>query len=431
MEKILTNNIQSNLVGVVDVPGDKSISHRAIMIGSIAYGITEIDGCLLGADCLATIDCFRKMGVQIDISEDKVVVYGVGLHGLNAPNGILNAKNSGTTVRLMSGILAGQPFEATITGDESLKKRPMKRISVPLSKMGANFLFLDEDAHLPYTIKGDTLKGKTHITKVASAQVKSALMLAGLYADCPTTVIEPTQSRNHSELMLEYFGAELKQPNSCEVSIRPNPRLMGQSVTVSGDISSAAYFMVAGLICEGSDIVMRNVNINPTRAGIIKVIEAMNGSIALENIRKISNEEVADIHVRYSPSLTGTTISGDIIPTLIDEIPVIAVLAACAKGKTIIADAKELKVKESNRIDTVVEGLEAMGATIKATDDGMVINGGEQLFGAKINTQKDHRIAMAFAIANLVCKGSVILDDATCVDISFPGFFEILDKLLS
>ena len=429
MNKTLINNIQSNLRGDITVPGDKSISHRAIMLGSIAYGVTEIDGFLMGADCLATIDCFRKMGIQIEVNNDKVLVYGDGLHGLKEPDGILDAKNSGTTARLLSGILAGQPFESTLTGDSSLKKRPMKRVTVPLSKMGAEFLFLDENEHLPYTIKGGKLMGKTHITNMSSAQVKSSLLLAGLYADCPTTVIETSQSRNHSELMLEYFGADLKVTDKCEVSIKPEPRLIGQHVIISGDISSATYFIVAGLICEGSDILIRNVNINPTRAGIIKVVEAMNGSIALKNMRTVSNEEVADIHVCYSPNLTGTTISGDIIPTLIDEIPAIAVLAACAKGKTIIADATELKVKESNRIDTVVNGLDAMGATIKSTDDGMVINGGEQLFGAKITTQKDHRIAMAFGIANLVCKGSVILDDANCVDISFPNFFEILNNL--
>ena len=253
MDKILQEGIISNLKGDITVPGDKSISHRAIMLGSIASGLTEIDNCLLGEDCLATIDCFRKMGVTIDISGDKVTVHGVGLNGLHEPSGILDAKNSGTTARLLSGILAGQPFESTLTGDSSLKKRPMKRVTVPLSKMGADFLFLDENEHLPYTIKGGKLMGKTHITNMSSAQVKSSLLLAGLYADCPTTVIETSQSRNHSELMLEYFGADLKVTDKCEVSIKPEPRLIGQHVIISGDISSATYFIVAGLICEGSD----------------------------------------------------------------------------------------------------------------------------------------------------------------------------------
>lgn len=429
MEKILKEGIQHNLTGEITVPGDKSISHRAIMLGSIAHGITKIDNFLMGEDCLSTIECFRKMGVEIDVNSDNVIVSGVGLNGLKEPSGILDAGNSGTTTRLISGILAGQRFKSTITGDDSLKTRPMRRIIEPLSKMGAKFLCINNDGYLPFTISGGNLKGIAYESKVASAQVKSACLLAGLYADCPTTVIEPSQSRNHSELMLEYFGADIKCHSKTEVSIKPNPRLMGQHVIVPSDISSAAYFMVAGLICEGSDILIKNVNINPTRAGIINVIQDMNGNISLENIRKQSNEEVADIHVTYSPDMRGTTIGGDIIPTLIDEIPVIAVLATFAKGKTIIKDAAELKVKESNRIDTVVNGLEAIGANVKACDDGMVIYGGVPLFGAKIETKKDHRIAMAFAIANLISKGSIILDDGDCVAISFPDFYDKLDMI--
>ncbi len=429
MEKILKEGIQHNLTGEITVPGDKSISHRAIMLGSIAHGITKIDNFLMGEDCLSTIECFRKMGVEIDVNSDNVIVSGVGLNGLKEPSGILDAGNSGTTTRLISGILAGQRFKSTITGDDSLKTRPMRRIIEPLSKMGAKFLCINNDGYLPFTISGGNLKGIAYESKVASAQVKSACLLAGLYADCPTTVIEPSQSRNHSELMLEYFGADIKCHSKTEVSIKPNPRLMGQHVIVPSDISSAAYFMVAGLICEGSDILIKNVNINPTRAGIINVIQDMNGNISLENIRKQSNEEVADIHVTYSPDMRGTTIGGDIIPTLIDEIPVIAVLATFAKEKTIIKDAAELKVKESNRIDTVVNGLEAIGANVKACDDGMVIYGGAPLFGAKIETKKDHRIAMAFAIANLISKGSIILDDGDCVAISFPDFYDKLDMI--
>ena len=429
MEKILKEGIQHNLTGEITVPGDKSISHRAIMLGSIAHGITKIDNFLMGEDCLSTIECFRKMGVEIEVNSDNVIVSGVGLNGLKEPSGILDAGNSGTTTRLISGILAGQSFKSTITGDDSLKTRPMKRIIEPLSKMGAKFLCINEDGYLPFTISGGEIKGIAYESKVASAQVKSACLLAGLYADCPTTVIEPSQSRNHSELMLEYFGADIKCHSKTEVSIKPNPRLMGQHVIVPSDISSAAYFMVAGLICEGSDILIKNVNINPTRAGIINVIQDMNGNISLDNIRKQSNEEVADIHVTYSPDMNGTTIGGDIIPTLIDEIPVIAVLATFAQGKTIIKDAAELKVKESNRIDTVVNGLDAIGANVKACDDGMVIYGGAPLFGAKIETKKDHRIAMAFAIANLICKGSIILDDGDCVAISFPDFYDKLDMI--
>lgn len=431
MKKTLNDNIQKNLRGEILCPGDKSISHRAIMLGSIAYGITKIDNCLLSADCLATIDAFRQMGVKIEIKDSTVIINGVGLHGLKQPNKILNAKNSGTTTRLLSGILSGQTFTSTITGDSSLIKRPMKRVIEPLSAMGANILCTQNDNYLPMTITGSKLKGISYTTNVASAQVKSAILLAGLYADCPSTVIEPSQSRNHSELMLEYFGANIKCHSKTEVSIKPDPRLMGQHITVSSDISSAAFFMVASLICEGSEILIKNVNINQTRAGIINVIQDMNGNISLENIRKVSNEDVADIHVSYSPNLTGTTIGGNIIPTLIDEIPIIAILATQANGKTIIKDASELKVKESNRIETVVTGLDNMGAIIKSTDDGMVIEGKSKLYGANISTRDDHRIAMAFSIANLVCKGSVILDNSSCVDVSFPDFFTTLNSLLN
>ena len=281
MKKTLKEGIQKDLKGEITVPGDKSISHRAIMLGSISHGVTEIDNFLMGEDCISTINCFRKMGVDINVSNNKVIVTGVGLNGLKEPRGILDAGNSGTTTRLISGILAGQSFKSTITGDDSLKTRPMKRIIEPLSKMGAKFLCMNNDGYLPFTISGGSLKGITYNSNVASAQVKSACLLAGLYADCSTTVIEPSQSRNHSELMLEYFGANLKCHSTTEVSIKPNPRLMGQHVIVPSDISSAAYFMVAGLICEGSDILIKDVNINSTRAGIIRVIQDMNGNISL------------------------------------------------------------------------------------------------------------------------------------------------------
>lgn len=428
MNNILKNEISENLIGEINVPGDKSISHRAIMIGSIANGKTTITNFLKSEDTLATIDCFKKLGIKIIEENNTITVYGKGLDGLKEPSGILDAKNSGTTTRLLSGILSGQNFKSTITGDESLKKRPMSRIITPLSKMGATFIPLSDDNHLPFTIIGGNIKGSQINSPIASAQVKSACLFAGLYGDCPTVFKAPAKSRNHTEIMLKAFGAGIKIDDN-EIIIKQRPNLVGQNIIVPNDISSAAYFMVAGLITKGSNICIKNVNTNPTRAGIINVIQEMNGNISLHNPRKQCGEDVCDIYVSYSPNLKGIEIGGEIIPKLIDELPIIAILATQATGKTIIKDAYELRVKESNRIDVMVENLSNMGATIKPCDDGMVINGKTQLYGANIKTYNDHRVAMSFAIANLICKGSVILDNPSCVNISFPNFYEILDSL--
>ena len=414
---------KKHLRGEIRVPGDKSISHRGIMLGSLAEGDTHLHGFLEGADCLSSIACFQKMGIEIERDGSNVTIHGKGLHGLTKPSEILDAGNSGTTTRLMSGILAGQDFSSTITGDDSLRTRPMKRVITPLSEMGASIK--SHDGCLPMTVTGGHLHGIDYISPVASAQVKSCVLFAGLYADGKTSVTEPAISRNHTELMLRGFGASVKTDEEKHyVEVEPEPVLYGQDITVPGDISSAAYFLVAGLICEDADILIKNVNINPTRAGILKVIEDMGGNISYTDRRTVSGEEVADINVRTS-SLHGTTVEGDIIPTLIDELPVIAVMAAYADGTTVIRDAAELRVKESDRIATVTENLRAMGCDITPTDDGYIINGGRPLHGASIRTYKDHRIAMSFAVAALNADGETTLDAPSCVNISYPGFFSV------
>lgn len=418
----------NSLRGEVTVPGDKSISHRAVMFGAIASGITEITNFLKGADCLSTIDCFRRLGIHIEEEKELIRIHGKGLNGLSAPSDILDTGNSGTTTRLISGILAAQPFTTLLTGDASIEKRPMKRIMEPLSMMGARITSVNGNGCAPLRITGKPLKGIHYHSKVASAQVKSAILLAGLYAKGETRVTEPVVSRNHTELMLQSFGADVHTEGTTAV-IKPLPRLEGRKVKVPGDISSAAYFIAAGLIVPGSDIIIKNVGINPTRAGIIKAAKAMGGRITLLN-EDYSGEPTADIHVTYS-ELEGTIIEGDIIPTLIDELPIIAIMAAAAKGTTVIRDAAELKVKESNRIQVMVENLDAMGCRITGTEDGMIIEGGAALHGALIRPYMDHRIAMSFAIASLIAEGETEITDSSCVTISYPDFYAHLQSLYS
>ena len=416
----------NSLKGNVTIPGDKSISHRAVMFGSIAKGNTKITGFLQGADCLSTISCFSKMGINIENNGDTVIVHGKGLHGLSKPDSILDVGNSGTTTRLISGILAGQNFTSTLDGDASLRKRPMKRIITPLTQMGANITDSNNGC-APLTINGSNLTGIHYNSPVASAQIKSCVLLAGLYANGTTSVTEPSLSRNHTELMLKSFGADISSDN-LTATIVPGMELFGQEVHVPGDISSAAYFIAAGLIVPNSEILIKNVGINPTRDGIIKVCQAMGGDITICNERTAGGEPVADLLVRSS-NLHGTEIKGDIIPTLIDEIPIIAILAAYAQGTTIIADAAELKVKESNRIDVMVNNLSKMGADITGTEDGMIINGGKTLHGAVIDTYLDHRIAMSFAIAALNAEGITTINDADVVTVSYPEFYKDLELL--
>ena len=413
----------SNLKGELQIPGDKSISHRAVMFGSLAKGTTKITHFLEGADCLSTISCFRKMGITIEKSGDEVLVHGKGLHGLTAPTKILDVGNSGTTTRLISGILAGQNFSSELIGDASIQSRPMKRIMIPLLSMGADIQSLKGNGCAPLRIKGRPLKAIHYNSPVASAQVKSCVLLAGMYADGITSVTEPVLSRNHTELMLNYFGARVTSQGTT-ASICPEPVLTAREIQVPGDISSAAYFIAAGLLAPGSEILLKNVGVNPTRDGLLRVCKAMGADITLLNVKE-DGEPTADLLIRTS-SLHGTTVGGEIIPTLIDEIPMIAVMAAFAQGTTIIRDAQELKVKESDRIAVMVDNLKRMGADIEATDDGMIIHGGKPLHGAVIDSHLDHRIAMSFAVAGSICDGPLSISGGECVNISYPDFYKDL-----
>lgn len=417
---------KNRIRGELSIPGDKSISHRAVMFGALSQGTTEVTGFLQGADCLSTISCFNRLGIEIENTSEKILIHGKGLHGLTAPSEVLDVGNSGTTTRLISGILAAQPFETILDGDASIRKRPMKRIMTPLQMMGADIKSRLDNGCAPLLIHGKPLKGIHYDSPVASAQVKSSVLLAGLYADGLTSVTEPVLSRNHSEIMLQYFGAKVSSVGTT-ATIWPEPDLFGQKVNVPGDISSAAYFIAAGLLVPDSELLIKNVGINPTRDGILKVALAMGADITLLNENR-DGEPTADLLVRSS-SLHGTTVAGDLIPTLIDEIPIICVMAACAEGTTIIRDAAELKVKESDRIAVMVSQLSAMGVDIVGTDDGMIIHGGKPLHGAEIQTFMDHRIAMSFAIASLIAEGTTTILDHEVVNISYPGFYEDLDRI--
>ncbi len=415
------------LRGEVTVPGDKSVSHRSVMFGSIAQGTTEIHNFLQGADCLSTISCFLKMGIDIENKGETVLVHGKGMHGLKKPDTILDCGNSGTTMRLISGILAAQDFTVTLTGDDSIQKRPMERIAKPLSQMGANIRSIQENGCAPLEIIGSSLHGIHYPSPVASAQVKSAILLAGLYADGETYVTEPYVSRDHTERMLSCFGADVRTEDTT-ARIRPADELYGQKILVPGDISSAAYFIAAGLILPGSEILLRNVGINPTRDGILRVCRAMGADLTLLNENHDSKEPTADILVR-SCCLHGADIGGSVIPALIDELPVIAAMACFAEGETVIRDAAELKVKESNRIEVMVRNLTAMGADVRETEDGMVIQGQKPLHGAVIDSRLDHRIAMTFAVVSCLAEGETEIMGAECVNISYPGFYEDLERL--
>ena len=416
------------LRGEITVPGDKSISHRSVMLGSIAKGDTRISGFLTGEDCLSTIDCFKKLGIDIEVNGTDVTVHGKGLKGLSAPAETLDVGNSGTTLRLMSGILSAQPFTTRLTGDSSIQKRPMGRVASPLGLMGAKITSENEKMTAPLTIEGQRLHGIDYTLPVASAQVKSALILAGLYADGETRITEPEATRDHTEIMLNYLGADIRKEGDTIV-VRPAAELTGKDITVPGDISSAAYFIAAALISKDSEVLIKNVGVNPTRTGIITAFKAMGGNIELTNERTVCGEPVADILVRSS-RLHGVVIKGAIIPKLIDEIPVIAAAACYASGETVIADAAELRVKESDRIKTMAAELGRMGATVIQTDDGMIILGGIPLHGAVCESYNDHRVAMSVAVAALGAKGETQIKDCGCVDISFPGYFDALKSLM-
>ena len=405
------------LRGEITVPGDKSISHRAVMLGALASGTTHITGFLMGEDCLSTIDCFRKMGVSIDVSDKEVVVEGVGLHGLTAPKSELYTGNSGTTTRLLSGILAGQSFTSTMNGDASIQKRPMGRVMKPLRKMGASIEGRD-DNFCPLTMHPSELHGIEYRLPVA-AQLKSAILLAGLYAEGQTTVIEPAPSRDHTERMFRALGVEI-ETNGNVITLEPPEDLHAVDIAVPADISSAAFFLVAGAIVPGSELTIRNVGVNPTRTGILDVLRSMGADITESNFRDDA-EPVCDLTVRHS-RLHGTEIGGAIIPRLIDA-------AAFAEGETVIRDAQELKVKESNRIAAMVAELTKAGVDVEETDDGMIVRGGAKPHGAAFETYKDHRIAMSLAVLGLAAEGASRIDEPEVVAISYPDFFATLEKL--
>ncbi|SHF03695.1 3-phosphoshikimate 1-carboxyvinyltransferase [Desulforamulus putei] len=425
----LTINPVKKLRGTLSVPGDKSISHRAVMLGALARGITEVDHFLMGEDCLATVACFKAMGVPIEGPvAGRLRVHGVGLQGLREPADVLDAGNSGTTTRLLMGILAGQPFCSVITGDQSLRGRPMARVTGPLAEMGAVFLGRDHNNLLPMAVRGGRLKPIHYQSPVASAQIKSAILLAGLYAEGETSVTEPTRSRDHTERMLQAFGADIRVSGNT-VTLKGFPELKGLKITVPGDISSAAFLMVAAAILPGSEVTLQGVGMNPTRDGLLDVLKQMGAGVEIINERQQGGEPVADIKISGG-KLQSTKIAGPLIPRLIDEIPVLAVAAAYAEGTTEIRDAAELKVKESNRIATVARELKKFGVDIEELPDGLVIRGGKSLTGTTCQSYGDHRIAMAMAVAGLGAKGQTVIEGAQCIPVSFPGFNDAL-KLLS
>jgi 3-phosphoshikimate 1-carboxyvinyltransferase len=414
-----------SLKGTIEIPADKSITHRAFMFSALTKGKCKIANFSKGADCMSTLKIIQQLGCNVEyISEDELIVDAS--NALKAPAEPLDCGNSGTTTRLMSGILAGQKFNCTLFGDESLSKRPMKRVIAPLELMGATFKH--NDFKLPLEIYGANLQGIDYVSPLASAQVKSCILLAGLFAEGKTSVTEPYKSRNHTELMFEYMGADI-ETNGNKVSVTKS-QLHPADIKICGDISSAAFFIVAALIVPDSDIIIKNVGINETRRGIIDVLKSMNGNIELLNERTVSNEKVADIHVKYS-DLKATTIEGEIIPKLIDEIPVIAVAATQAEGTTIIKDAQDLRNKEADRISAVQKELSKLGADITETPDGFIINGKTGLTGdCEVECYHDHRIAMSAYVAGLICKKPIKINEFQWVNISFPEFPKLSDKLI-
>jgi 3-phosphoshikimate 1-carboxyvinyltransferase len=415
----------SSLRGEISVPGDKSISHRSIMLGSLARGTTLVHGFLQGEDNRATLNAFRAMGVTIEeLAGGRLKIEGRGLRGLQEPADVIDCGNSGTTMRLMLGLLAGQSFFTVLSGDRYLRKRPMKRVVQPLSAMGGRIWGRQGGELAPLAIQGGPLVAANYDSPIASAQVKSALLLAGLYAEGETTVREPHLSRDHSERMLAYFGADVR-PFPGGVTMAGEPDLEGREVFVPGDISSAAFFMVAALITPGSELLIRHVGINPTRSGVIDILRRMGGDIELLDTRELSGEPVADLLVRGS-SLRGIEIGGELVPRAIDEFPVISVAACFAEGTTVIRDARELRVKETDRIAAMTEALTRLGGVVEAREDGMVISGVPGLRGGAVKSQGDHRIAMSMAVAALRADAPVVIDDTECTETSFPGFWELL-----
>lgn len=417
----------NTLHGEVRVPGDKSISHRAVMLGALARGETEIENFLFGEDCLSTVRLARALGVRVILEEGRVVVQSEGMDALREPGDVLDAGNSGTTMRLMAGILSGCPFFSVITGDASLRRRPMGRVIKPLAAMGARITGRCDNSCAPLAIRGGGLRAIEYVSPVASAQVKSAVLLAGLFCEGRTVVIEPARSRDHTERLLRHLGARVEIEGE-RVAVWGRPNLRGAKINVPGDISSAMFFLVAGLIVPDAEVILPGVGVNPTRTGALDILKQMGAGIVLTNEREINGEPVADIRVSSS-RLTGTEIGGDIIPYLIDEIPVLAVAAALAEGETVVRDAGELRHKETDRIAAVVDVLGKMGVNIEERADGFVIRGGRKLRGGVCDSRGDHRMAMAAAVAGLVAEGETVIQGAECVNISYPAFFDTLNRI--
>ncbi|MEN6461608.1 MAG: 3-phosphoshikimate 1-carboxyvinyltransferase [Syntrophomonas sp.] len=426
MKKIIAKS--GPLRGEIVVESDKSISHRAVIFAALARGESVVENFLAAADTLSTCDCLRQLGIEIRERGSALVIPGRGLNGLIAPRVILYCGNSGTTMRLMSGVLAAQSFHSMLGGDDSLNRRPMKRVIEPLTMMGADISARNHGSFAPLDIRGRNLKGIKYELPVASAQIKSALLLAGLYADGETVVVEPEKSRDHTERMLSSMGANL-QVNNYNISIKSGQGLEPQKFIVPGDISSAAFFMVAAMVVPGSELKIKDVGVNPTRSGIIDILTSMGGKINIENQRIVGGEPIADLVVSAS-DLKGIVVEGEIIPRLIDEIPVLAVAMAVAEGESIVKGASELRVKETDRISAICSELGKMGIDIKETEDGFVINGQpDALIGSVVNSHEDHRIAMCLAVAALVARGETTVEGSEAVAISFPGFWELLDTI--
>ncbi len=429
MEQLKVRGGARGLQGTLTVPGDKSISHRAIILGSLAEGLTEITGCAQSEDCQRTVEAARTLGVEVEAWESEFLrIYGKGLGGLREAADILDCGNSGTTMRLLAGVLAGQRFLSVLTGDTSLRRRPMDRIIFPLRQMGAEIRGRAQDTLPPLVVRGGGLRGVTYRSPVPSAQVKSAILLAGLFADGPTTVIEPVASRDHTERMLEACGQPVARGER-EVTLIPSGTLQANRISVPGDFSSAAFFLVAGLILPDVDLIIEGVGVNPTRTGLLEVLQAMGGAIQVIQLDESVGEPRAHLRVTSSP-LTGVSVGGDLIPRLIDEIPILAVAASWAEGKTVIRDAAELRVKESDRIRTIAVQLGRMGVRIEELKDGLIIHGGHVLRGAACQSYGDHRVAMALTVAGLTAEGETTILDAGPIRTSFPEFVEVLQRFV-
>jgi 3-phosphoshikimate 1-carboxyvinyltransferase len=418
------------LLGPASIPGDKSISHRALLLGAIASGTSYVQNSLTSADCLATLRAVRALGIQVDQpSPGVLVVHGRGLHGLMEPDDVLHCARSGTTMRLLAGLLAGQPFLSILSGDDQLRRRPMRRIADPLRLMGATVLGREGGALPPLAIQGGRLSGLCYTLPVASAQVKSALLLAGLYALGPTRLREPGPARDHTERMLQAMGASLRVGDGAgEIGISPGDRLAAVDIAVPGDFSSLSFLAVAATLVPGSEVLVEAAGVNPTRTGLLDVLLAMGAKITIENQRTAGGEPVADLVVRAA-ELRGTEVSGDSVVRMIDEFPILAVAATQARGETVVSGAAELKVKETDRIVTTVQELRRLGAEIEARPDGFVVRGPTRLRGAEVHSHGDHRLAMALAVAGLVAAGETIVRDVHCIDDSFPGFAGTLARL--